>query len=93
MEIGGGFGGKTTIYLEPVAAALSRKSGHPVKVTMSRADVLEGSGPTSGSYMWVKIGVNKRGQADRSAGRPEVRGGSIPRLARWRGNELHLLSL
>ena len=47
MEIGGGFGGKTTIYLEPVAAALSRKSGNPVKVTMSRADVLEGSGPTS----------------------------------------------
>ena len=62
MEIGGGFGGKTTIYLEPVAAALSRKCGNPVKVTMSRADVLEGSGPTSGSYMWVKIGVTNEGK-------------------------------
>ena len=62
MEIGGGFGGKTTIYLEPVAAALSRKSGHAVKVTMSRADVLEASGPTSGSYMWIKIGATNDGK-------------------------------
>ena len=38
MEIGGGFGGKTTIYLEPVAALLSRESGRPVKVTMTRTD-------------------------------------------------------
>ena len=28
-EIGGGFGGKTVIYLEPVAALLSKKSGQP----------------------------------------------------------------
>ena len=62
MEIGGGFGGKTTIYLEPVAAALSRKTGNPVKVTMSRADVLEASGPTSGSLMWVKIGATNDGK-------------------------------
>ncbi len=62
MEIGGGFGGKTTIYLEPVAAALSRESGQPVKVTMSRADVLEGSGPTSGSYMKVKMGATNDGR-------------------------------
>ena len=31
-EIGGGFGGKTLIYLEPVAVVLSRKSGRPVKI-------------------------------------------------------------
>ena len=62
MEIGGGFGGKTLIYLEPVAALLSKKSGQPVKVTMSRADVFEGSGPTSGSYMRVKMGANKEGK-------------------------------
>ena len=62
MEIGGGFGGKTTIYLEPVAAILSRKSGLPVKLTMSRADVLEASGPTSGSYMTIKMGATKEGK-------------------------------
>ena len=62
MEIGGGFGGKTTIYLEPVATVLSHKTGQPVKVTMSRADVMEGSGPTSGSYMKVKMGADKNGR-------------------------------
>ncbi|MDP7532981.1 MAG: xanthine dehydrogenase family protein molybdopterin-binding subunit [SAR202 cluster bacterium] len=61
MEIGGGFGGKTTVYLEPVALLLSRKSGQPVKVTMSRADVLEASGPTSGCYMKVKLGATNDG--------------------------------
>ncbi|MDA0769798.1 MAG: xanthine dehydrogenase family protein molybdopterin-binding subunit [Chloroflexi bacterium] len=62
MEIGGGFGGKTTIYLEPVAAALSRATGAPVKVTMNRAEVLEASGPTSGSYMKIKMGATNDGK-------------------------------
>ena len=62
MEIGGGFGGKTTVYVESVAAVLSRKSGKPVKITMSRADVLEATGPTSGSYMKVKIGATNEGR-------------------------------
>ncbi|MCH8869631.1 MAG: xanthine dehydrogenase family protein molybdopterin-binding subunit, partial [Chloroflexi bacterium] len=62
MEIGGGFGGKTTIYLEPIAAALSREAGAPVKVTMNRAEVLEASGPTSGSYMKIKMGVTNDGK-------------------------------
>ena len=62
MEIGGGFGGKTLIYLEPVASLLAKKTGQPVKVTMSRAEVFEGSGPTSGGYMRVKMGANKEGK-------------------------------
>ena len=62
MEIGGGFGGKTTIYLEPVAVALSKKSGQPVKITMNRIEVMEATGPTSGSYMNVKIGVTNDGK-------------------------------
>ena len=62
MEIGGGFGGKTTIYLEPVAVALSKKAGLPVKVTMTRIEVMEASGPTSGSYMKVKMGVTNDGK-------------------------------
>src|SRR5215475_5284811 len=43
MEIGGGFGGKTLVYVEPVAAALARETGRPVKVTMSRTEVFEAS--------------------------------------------------
>jgi CO/xanthine dehydrogenase Mo-binding subunit len=35
-EIGGGFGGKTHVWTEPVALALSRKANRPVKLVMSR---------------------------------------------------------
>ena len=62
LEIGGGFGGKTLIYLEPVAALLSKKTGRPVKVDMSRTEVFEGTGPTSGSHMKMKMGVTKDGR-------------------------------
>ena len=61
-EIGGGFGGKTVVYVEPVATMLSRKSGAPVKMVMSREDVFKASGPTSGSSMTVKIGVKRDGR-------------------------------
>ncbi|HNC09749.1 MAG TPA: xanthine dehydrogenase family protein molybdopterin-binding subunit, partial [Anaerolineales bacterium] len=63
MEIGGGFGGKNGVYLEPLAVLLSKKSGYrPVKLTMSRADVLAATGPTSGSYIKVKVGVDEQGK-------------------------------
>lgn len=62
MEIGGGFGGKIPIYLEPLAALLSKKSGQPVKMLMSRTDVFESTGPTSGSWMKVKIGATSDGK-------------------------------
>ncbi|RMF84020.1 MAG: xanthine dehydrogenase family protein molybdopterin-binding subunit [Nitrospinota bacterium] len=61
-EIGGGFGGKIWVYLEPVAALLSRKTGRPVKMVMSRAEVFEGTGPTPGSYIRVKMGVKRDGR-------------------------------
>ncbi len=60
-EIGGGFGGKTLIYLEPVAVVLSRKAGRPVKIQMTREDVFRGSGPTSGATVEVKIGAMRDG--------------------------------
>ncbi len=61
-EIGGGFGGKIPVYVEPVAAVLSRKAGHrPVKIAMSRADVIKATGPTSGSYIKVKMGATQDG--------------------------------
>jgi len=60
-EIGGGFGGKTTVYLEPVAIMLSRKSGKPVKLVMNREDVFRATGPTSGGHAHAKIGAKKDG--------------------------------
>jgi CO/xanthine dehydrogenase Mo-binding subunit len=61
-EIGGGFGGKTTIYLEPLALALSKKAKRPVKMVMSREEVFKSSGPTSGAVVRVKIGATKDGR-------------------------------
>ena len=62
MEIGGGFGGKLNAYLEPVASALSRKSGHPVKMAMSRTEVMEATGPTSGAHLRIKMGATDEGR-------------------------------
>lgn len=62
MEIGGGFGGKWEPYVEPVAALLSKKTGHPVKNVMTRAEELECTGPTPGSYIKVKMGATKDGK-------------------------------
>ncbi len=61
-EIGGGFGGKTTVYLEPLAAALSRKAGRPVKIVMSRGDVFRATGPAPATRIRVKIGARRDGQ-------------------------------
>lgn len=61
MEIGGGFGGKIVVYLPPLAALLSKKTGRPVKLTMDRKEVLEATGPTPASWMRVKLGVNSDG--------------------------------
>src|SRR5215813_2527869 len=60
-EIGGGFGGKTTVFIEPVALALSRKANRPVKMVMSREEVFRATGPTAASSMDIKIGVKKDG--------------------------------
>ena len=60
-EIGGGFGGKTTVYLEPLALALSRKAGHPVKMVMTRDEVFRATGPTSGGIIEVKLGAKRDG--------------------------------
>ncbi|SMX41776.1 xanthine dehydrogenase family protein molybdopterin-binding subunit [Octadecabacter ascidiaceicola] len=60
-EIGGGFGGKTHVWAEPVALALSRKAGRPVKLVMTREEVFRASGPTSATSIDVKIGAKKDG--------------------------------
>src|SRR5260370_10777718 len=61
-EIGGGFGGKTISYLEPVAYMLSKKSGRPVKIVMSREEVFRGTGPTSAAVVEGKLGAKKDGR-------------------------------
>lgn len=61
LEIGGGFGGKTTIYLEPVAMILSRKAGRPVRLAMTREEVFRASGPAPGAVIDVRLGASADG--------------------------------
>lgn len=77
-EIGGGFGGKTIIYLEPVALQLARKSGRPVKMVMTREEVMRATGPTSGSFSTVKIGATKDGRIVAAKGTFCLQAGAFP---------------
>jgi xanthine dehydrogenase molybdenum-binding subunit len=78
MEIGGGFGAKLTMYAEPIAAALARKAGAPVKVTMTRPEVFEATGPTSGTYITVKMGVTKDGKITAADAQMIFEAGAFP---------------
>ncbi|MDY0885711.1 xanthine dehydrogenase family protein molybdopterin-binding subunit [Dongia soli] len=77
-EIGGGFGGKTTVFLEPVALALSRKANRPVKLVMSRDEVFKCTGPTSSASIDVKIGVTKDGLITAADATLRYQGGAFP---------------
>ncbi|PCH65665.1 MAG: oxidoreductase [Rhodobacteraceae bacterium] len=77
-EIGGGFGGKTTVFIEPVALALSRIANRPVKIVMSRSEVFRASGPTSSTSMDVKIGMKKDGTITAAKGVFRLQGGAFP---------------
>ena len=78
MEIGGGFGGKIPIYLEPLAAVLSLKTGQPVKLLMSRIDVFESTGPTSGSWMKIKMGATNDGTITAAEATLAMEAGAFP---------------
>ncbi|MDP3737747.1 MAG: xanthine dehydrogenase family protein molybdopterin-binding subunit [Hyphomonadaceae bacterium] len=83
-EIGGGFGGKTTVYLEPVALALSRKCGRPVKIVMSREEVFLASGPTSGAVMDIKLAATEAGKITAAEMTLKYQAGAFP------GSPVHL---
>ena len=77
-EIGGGFGGKTVVYLEPLALALSKKAGQAVRAVMTREEVFKASGPTSGGAMTVKIGCTKDGKITAAEGTYYIQAGAFP---------------
>ena len=79
-EIGGGFGGKTNVFIEPVALALARKSGRPVKIVMARDEVFRATGPTVSSSIDVKIGMTKSGRITAAEADLRYSGGAFPCL-------------
>ena len=77
-EIGGGFGGKTIVYLEPLATILSQKTGRPVKIVMNREDTMRATGPTSASTSTVKIGATNDGKIVAAQGTFYLQAGAFP---------------
>ena len=77
-EIGGGFGGKTHVWIEPIALALSRKANRPVKMVMSREEVFKASGPTCSTSMEIKIGAKKDGSIVAARAECRYMGGAFP---------------
>lgn len=77
-EIGGGFGGKTHVWTEPVALALSRKANRPVKLVMDRDEVFRATGPTSSTSMDIKIGAKKNGTITAAVAEMRYQGGAFP---------------
>jgi xanthine dehydrogenase molybdenum-binding subunit len=77
-EIGGGFGAKNVIYLEPLAVLLSKKAGRPVQMTMTRTEVLEATGPTSGTRTFIKMGTKRDGTLVAADIRLEYEAGAYP---------------
>ena len=77
-EIGGGFGGKTHLWAEPLALALSRKANRPVKLTMSREEVFRCTGPTSSSSIDIKIGARNDGTITAAFAELRYQNGAFP---------------
>ncbi|MEO6091608.1 MAG: xanthine dehydrogenase family protein molybdopterin-binding subunit [Novosphingobium sp.] len=80
LEIGGGFGGKTAVYLEPVAMLLSRKAGRPVRLVMSRGDVFRATGPAPGAVIDVRLGADADGKLVGADIEFKYHGGAYPGL-------------
>ena len=61
LELGGGFGGKLFMQMEPLACLLAIKTGKPVKMIMTRDECFEATGPSPSTYVRVKLGAKKDG--------------------------------
>lgn len=60
-ELGGAFGGKCLAMHEPIAVMLSKKCGRPVRVVMTREEVLRATGPGSPVIVRFKTGCKRDG--------------------------------
>jgi len=60
-QVGGGFGGKNALLLEPTAAMLATITGCPVKLVMSRQEELVDARPGPGAVVNIRTGAKKDG--------------------------------
>jgi CO/xanthine dehydrogenase Mo-binding subunit len=82
LEIGGGFGGKIAIHGEAVAVRLAQKCCRPVKLVLTREEVLQGgSGPAAAALVDIAVGANKDGRLVAIEGTYRLDAGGLPGLS------------
>lgn len=59
--IGGSFGGKLEMTIEPVAALLSMRTGRPVRLELSRKQCINATRTRHGSVVYLRTGVKSDG--------------------------------
>jgi CO/xanthine dehydrogenase Mo-binding subunit len=60
--VGGGFGGKVDVIVEPIATLAAMKIGHPVKYRFTREEEMRASSSRGAWRMYYKDGVKKDGR-------------------------------
>jgi xanthine dehydrogenase molybdenum-binding subunit len=79
LEVGGAFGGKITVHVEPVAARLAQLTGRPVKIVTTREDVFAGgSGPAAAARIRVRLGADAQGMLTAIDGHYVLDSGGLP---------------
>jgi len=61
LPVGGAFGGKIALCVEPIVAELARRCGRPVKLVVSRKDDFAATRPCGAAVMALKAGVRRDG--------------------------------
>jgi CO/xanthine dehydrogenase Mo-binding subunit len=82
LEVGGAFGGKICIHGEAIAARLAQKCRRPVRLVLTRAEVLQGgSGPAAAALIDVAVGADRDGRLLAIAGTFRLDAGGLPGLS------------
>ncbi|HUU54133.1 MAG TPA: xanthine dehydrogenase family protein molybdopterin-binding subunit [Armatimonadota bacterium] len=61
LPVGGAFGGKIALCVEPIVGELARRSGRPVKLVVNRREDFVASRPCGAAVMELKTGVKNDG--------------------------------
>jgi CO/xanthine dehydrogenase Mo-binding subunit len=60
--VGGGFGGKVDVIVEPIATLAAMLTNRPVKYTYSRSEEMQVSSPRAAERIYIKDGIMKDGR-------------------------------
>ncbi len=77
-EVGGAFGGKESVRLSTVCAALSQRAGRPVRGELTREEVIRSTGPGNATVSRIRLGVKRDGTITAISSRMVFDAGAFP---------------